>query len=285
MLYVLSEASSGDSFNQLAGIYLLNSLACQVDTELKMLVGSMGAVEQMLDIISEKLSEGSCDYVMENVWSTMWNVTDEAPGNCCRFLAGGGIDLFLQCKERFPDETPLLGNMIGLLGNIAEVPELRPKLMTGQFVEEVASLLDCVKDSCELSYTAAGVLAHLLSDGVQAWTIHQPEREEVLENMSRAISSWDMTSKRKVNYRTFEPVLRLLRVKHTPQCRMWAVWALANLTSVTQDYCGLVLQEGGIRLLEEVLQDDTDLLGTSFSQVTEWADVVRSNVLNWQQSN
>ena len=140
ILYVLSEASSGDSFNQLAGIYLLNSLACQVDTELKMLVGSLGAVEQMLDIISEKLSEGSCDYVMENVWSTMWNVTDEAPVNCCRFLAGGGIDLFLQCKERFPDETPLLENMIGLLGNIAEVSELRPKLMTGQFVEEVASL-------------------------------------------------------------------------------------------------------------------------------------------------
>ena len=117
----MSETSSEDSFNQLAGIYLLNNLACQVDTELKMLVGSMGAVEKMLRIISEKLEEGSCDYVMENVWSTMWNVTDETPINCKRFLDGGGMDLFLNCKERFPNKNDLLRNMMGLLGNVAEV--------------------------------------------------------------------------------------------------------------------------------------------------------------------
>ena len=33
---------------------------------------------------------------METAWSTMWNVTDETPVNCERFLAGGGMYLFLK---------------------------------------------------------------------------------------------------------------------------------------------------------------------------------------------
>ena len=98
LLHIVSETSSDDSFNQLAGIYLLNNLACQVDSELKVLVGSLGAVERMLEIIREKVEQGSCDYMLENVWSTMWNVTDETPVNCERFLAGGGLSLFLECK-------------------------------------------------------------------------------------------------------------------------------------------------------------------------------------------
>ena len=39
-----------------------------------------------------------CDDVMETAWSTMWNVTDETPVNCERFLNGGGMYLFLKCK-------------------------------------------------------------------------------------------------------------------------------------------------------------------------------------------
>ena len=41
----------------------------------------------------------NCDEVLETAWSTMWNVTDETPINCQRFLVGGGMQLFLQCKE------------------------------------------------------------------------------------------------------------------------------------------------------------------------------------------
>ena len=102
-----------------------------------------------LDLLCFKA--GICDDVMETAWSTMWNVTDETPVNCERFLAGGGMYLFLkvhvnlifvillfikeniipisqsnqflprQCKERFPEKADLLRNMMGLLGNVAEV--------------------------------------------------------------------------------------------------------------------------------------------------------------------
>ena len=133
--------------------------------------------------------------------------------------------------------------MIGLFGNIVEVPSLRPKLMTEEFVEEVTPILDWAMETSELSYAATGVLAHLASDGPKAWTISKPKREDVLGKMSRAINSWDLMSKRSINYRSLTPIISLARESQTVECQMWAVWTLASLTSVSPEiYCRLLLQ-------------------------------------------
>ena len=133
--------------------------------------------------------------------------------------------------------------MIGLFGNIVEVPSLRPKLMTEEFVEEVTPILEWAMETSELSYAATGVLAHLASDGPKAWTISKPKREDVLGKMSRAINSWDLMSKRSINYRSLTPIISLARESQTVECQMWAVWTLASLTSVSPEiYCRLMLQ-------------------------------------------
>lgn len=85
-----------------------------------------------------------------------------------------------------------------------------------------------------MSYNAAGVLAHIASDGPDAWTIDEPAREDVLIRMVKAIERWNLTSERNINYRSFEPILGLVRCYDTPQCQHWAVWALANLTFVSK---------------------------------------------------
>lgn len=54
--------------------------------------------------------------------------------------------------------------------------------------------------------------------------------------MVEAIERWDISSERNINYRSFLPLLRLLDIYHTPQCQHWAVWALANLTTVYRKY-------------------------------------------------
>lgn len=59
----------------ITGIYLLNSLACQVDGEQKTIVGNLGAIEKMLHLIQLRYNRNICDEVMETAWSTMWNVT------------------------------------------------------------------------------------------------------------------------------------------------------------------------------------------------------------------
>ena len=64
LLYIVSEHGSdeGGSFVQRAGICLLNSLAVQVDGPQKLLVGNLGAMEKMLEVIRTKLNLGNTNF-------------------------------------------------------------------------------------------------------------------------------------------------------------------------------------------------------------------------------
>lgn len=76
------------------------------------------------------------------------------------------------------------------------------------------------------------MLAHIASDGADSWIISSPTREEVLDRMTQAIERWNLDTERNINYKSFEPILGLIKCYDTPACQHWAVWALANLTRV-----------------------------------------------------
>lgn len=59
---------------------------------------------------------------------------DETPINCERFLRHEGLKLFHLCYAQFPNETELVRNMMGLIGNIAEVELLRGQLMQDEYI-------------------------------------------------------------------------------------------------------------------------------------------------------
>ncbi|ESP01735.1 hypothetical protein LOTGIDRAFT_139253, partial [Lottia gigantea] len=245
-----------DDFMHRIGIYLINCLACQVKHKQKALIGELGAIETMLKIIKKKIEEKECDDMMEVAWSSMWNITDETAQNCRKFIDCGGMDLFLQCLELFKDRAELLRNMMGLMGNIAEVKELRPLLMVSKYISVFSDLLESTSDGIEVSYNAAGVLAHIASDGVEAWTITETQRDLVLCRLTAAINRWDITSKRNINYRSFEPLLRLLDKFDTPPVQHWTIWALCNLTNVyPEKYCELLENEHGPERLKSLLED------------------------------
>ncbi|XP_012262910.2 protein zer-1 homolog [Athalia rosae] len=245
-----------EGFVQRIGLYLLNSLACKVDGKQKLLLGELGCVPTMLRLIEYRLKRRIFDDVLEVAWSTMWNMTDETPSNCKRFLDAQGMRLFLGCADAYPYKEELLRNMMGLLGNVAEVEELRPKLMRTRFIDVFADMLSSDSEGIELSYNAAGILAHLASDGENAWVIERPARTAVLARMVVAIERWDLSTERNINYRSFVPLLRLLDIYHTPECQLWAIWALANLTKVyPTKYCILVESEGGLEKLQRLIED------------------------------
>lgn len=56
-------------------------------------------------------------------------------------------------------------------------------------------------DGIEVSYNACGVLSHIMFDGPDVWTVENPNREMVMDKMWDAIQSWDVTSRRNINYR------------------------------------------------------------------------------------
>ncbi|XP_026808471.1 protein zer-1 homolog [Rhopalosiphum maidis] len=256
MLLHIVSTSDHEGFVQRIGIYLLNSVACQVNNKQKNELGDAGAIKKMMAIIKDRLHRRVCDDVLEVAWSTMWNVTDEAPKNCKRFLDGNGMKYFLGCLTTFPDKNELMRNMMGLLGNVAEVSELRSRLMQGHFIKVFSDLLFSTQDGIEVSYNAAGVIAHLASDGHRSWIIKTPSRYKVLDRMTKAIQNWNLDADRNINYRSFEPILQLAQVRHTPQCAHWAAWALANLTKVyPEKYCSIVIAEGGLRIMSELLEE------------------------------
>lgn len=245
-----------DTFIQCIGVNILNSLACQVDYHEKRLLGELGAIDTMLRLIRSRLQQGICDEVMLYSWSMMWNVTDETDVNCKRFIDHEGLVLFDHCRKKFPDQEELLRNMMGLMGNVAEVDCLRPCLMNPSYVNIFSELLESVSDGIEVSYNACGVIANLMSDGPSAWTVASPSRHEVLNKMEKAIRGWALNSKRNINYRSFNPILRLLTMYETPQVQYWAVWALCNLTKVNRvKYCPLLEKEGGLPMLEAIAAD------------------------------
>ncbi|NXL08774.1 ZER1 protein, partial [Mesembrinibis cayennensis] len=254
LLNILNQSRQDESIQRIA-VHLCNALVCQVDNDHKEAVGKMGFVMTMLKLIQKKLADKTCDQVMEFSWSALWNITDETPDNCEMFLNYSGMKLFLECLKEFPEKQELHRNMLGLLGNVAEVKELRPQLMTSQFISVFSNLLESKADGIEVSYNACGVLSHIMFDGPEAWGICEPHREEVVKRMWAAIQSWDINSRRNINYRSFEPILRLLPQGISPVSQHWATWALYNLVSVYPDkYCPLLIKEGGIPLLKDMIK-------------------------------
>ncbi|XP_041050195.1 protein zer-1 homolog [Carcharodon carcharias] len=256
LLSILNQTRQDESIQRIA-VHLCNALVCQVDNDHKEAVGKMGFVTTMLKLIQKKLTDKVCDQVMEFSWSALWNITDETPDNCEMFLNCNGMKLFLECLNEFQGKQELHRNMLGLLGNVAEVKHLRPHLMTTQFISVFSRLLESNADGIEVSYNACGVLSHIIFDGDEAWAIAEPRRVEVMDRMWRAISSWDENSRRNINYRSFEPILRLLPQRVAPVSQHWATWALFNLTSVyPEKYCPLLIKENGIELLKGVIESD-----------------------------
>lgn len=129
----------------------------------------------------------------------------------------------------------------------------------------------------------------LVSDGPTFWETHLMEigRNSVMNNMNQVISKWKINSKRNINYRSFEPILRLLHPDRTEitSSHYWAVFALANLTRVySSKYCPLLKEEGGISLLEQLLKKElpdeiAKLIRVTLKQVHLYVSVINFFVL------
>lgn len=87
----------------------------------------------MIWLISDRLERGRCDDVLEVAWSTMWNVTDETPPNCRKFLDNKGMELFLKCLEvSFSLRTSNFQSVL-----VFVVPCRTPNLLFGLVANEI----------------------------------------------------------------------------------------------------------------------------------------------------
>uniref|UniRef100_A0A8C9W516 Zyg-11 family member, cell cycle regulator n=1 Tax=Scleropages formosus TaxID=113540 RepID=A0A8C9W516_SCLFO len=241
-----------DQNMQRMAVAIISILAAKLSTEQTAQLGAeLFIVKQLLHIVRQKTAQGIVDATLKFTLSALWNLTDESPTTCRHFIENQGLELFIKVLESFPSESSIQQKVLGLLNNIAEVGELHSELMVQSFLDHIRSLLH--SPEVEVSYFAAGILAHLTSRGEAMWTLGLSLRSMLLDQLHAAILKWPTPEVEMVAYRSFNPFFPLLECFRTPGVQLWAAWAMQHVCSKNASrYCSMLLEEGGLQQLEMV---------------------------------
>uniref|UniRef100_A0A9J8C3H8 Zyg-11 family member, cell cycle regulator n=2 Tax=Cyprinus carpio TaxID=7962 RepID=A0A9J8C3H8_CYPCA len=226
-----------DQNMQRMAVAIISILAAKLSTEQTAQLGAeLFIVKQLLHIVRQKTCQGIVDATLKFTLSALWNLTDESPTTCRHFIENQGLELFIKVLEN----------------NIAEVGELHGELMVQSFLDHIRSLLN--SPEVEVSYFAAGILAHLTSRGEKVWTLDLSLRTTLLEQLHSAILKWPTPECEMVAYRSFNPFFPLLECFQAPGVQLWAAWAMQHVCSKNAGrYCSMLLEEGGLQHLEDVM--------------------------------
>eukprot|EP00054_Salpingoeca_dolichothecata_P020857 m.132643 g.132643 ORF g.132643 m.132643 type:complete len:885 (-) comp23778_c0_seq3:42-2696(-) len=274
---------------QLTSMYLCCHNLASLHPWHKCLIGEAGGVVSAMTIIETKLE--CCLQVnppnpqmqqdiaaLEAGWTFLWNITDETPSNSMRVMEAGGLELMLLVLKKLPHLVTVRRNIMGLVTNIAEVPELRQHLMSRELLDDLRQTLHL--DDLEVTYNTAGTLCHLISQGQQDWTdkgLPDSFWHQVLDDIATVVDSWDLNCERWINYRSLRPVICLLSNAYPWQVNYWACWALASLcTNNAPKYCEMCIKEAAVEGLVN--------LADVPSRVHETAAKVIDKCERWRQA-
>ncbi|XP_063962659.1 protein zyg-11 homolog B-like isoform X1 [Lytechinus pictus] len=233
-------------------VAICSILAAKISTVQTTLLGTKRNMQKLLQIVRQKADIRSVDITLKFTLSALWNLTDESPPTCTIFDNEGGLDLFIDILEIFPDESTLQTKVLGLINNIAEVKTLRDNLKREDFLKHCKRLLE--NDQIEVSYFAAGIVAHLLKDGEDTWASKPHLREEFQQSLHNSILKWKNPAGEMVAYRSFSPFFPLLKCYEIPEVQLWSVWAMQHVcTKNASRYCPMLVTQGGVDLLSEMV--------------------------------
>ena len=101
-------------------------------------------------------------------------------------INGRVIDLFLKCRGKFPNNSGLSHKMVLAFCNLTFDSDIRPRLMSNKFVEEILKITE-TKDATFLSHSSMEILANLVSDGRDAWLIPNPSYDVVCSKLETTL--------------------------------------------------------------------------------------------------
>ncbi|XP_014245907.1 protein zyg-11 homolog B-like isoform X2 [Cimex lectularius] len=236
------------SMNRMS-VAICSILAAKISTLETSKLGSNNVyMHKLLRLVRTKKASRTIDITMKFTLSALWNLTDESPTTCEVFLEEGGLTLFLEVLQTFPGETSVETKVLGLINNIAEVPKLRHCLLQTFFITTLRGLLH--SKQIDVSYFAAGIMAHLAAEGQTAWANCEVSRNVILEELGEVVISWEAPEGEMVAYRSFFPFISLLSCNDVPQVQLWAVWAIHHVcTKNPLRYCPMLEAERGSELL------------------------------------
>jgi len=244
-----------DSSMNRMSVAICSILAAKISTEQTSELGSHASyMKKLLSIVRTRMQENHLDITLKFTLSALWNLTDESPKTCKVFLDEEGMELFLDVLHAFPNEPAIETKVLGLLNNIAEVSWLRTSLLVDPFLQVLRSLLH--SKSIEVSYFAAGIVAHLASDKPEKWIVQGTPKAVITSELWRVVSDWVHPEEEMVAYRSFKPFFPLLVPKQEEAVQLWAVWAIHHVcTKNPARYCGMLAAQGGHYVLLELVRE------------------------------
>jgi len=242
------------SMNRMS-VAICSILAAKISTEETSELGSHASyMKKLLSIVRGRMQEALMDITMKFTLSALWNLTDESPRTCKVFLDEEGMELFLDVLRTFPGESAIETKILGLLNNIAEVSWLRSSLLVDPFIDILRTLLH--SNSIEVSYFAAGIVAHLASDKPERWVVSGTPKSVITRELWDVVSGWTYPSEEMVAYRSFKPFFPLLQPRQEEAVQLWAVWAIHHVcTKNPSRYCGMLAQQGGEVVLLDLVRE------------------------------
>ena len=140
-------------------------------------------------------------------------------------------------------------------------------------------------------------MAFLLSDPVQCWS-SEISRDSMMQKVIDSIESWPIDADEIDFYDSFTRYLNFLQLNHSPASRFFAIWEIANRTTVKRKlmiiiihnsvnnviiisadhYCSILIKEDGILLLETLMNEDQQTIPDKWKN---WINVILQNVQKW----
>ncbi|CAH1118716.1 unnamed protein product [Phaedon cochleariae] len=234
-------------------VAICSILAAKVSTEETSELGARPEyMKKLLTMVQTRVDTKVPDITLKFTLSALWNLTDESSATCQVFLEQKGAHLFFNVLKTFKDNSAIETKVLGLLNNIAEVSPLRCHLMMDPLMDELCHLL--ASDNIDVGYFAAGIVAHLASDGDQGWKISCRNRRDMLMELEKAVAAWKTPASEMVAYRSFKPFFSLLSVGMDYQVQLWAVWAIHHVcTKNPKRYCKMLQEEKGHIMLNDLI--------------------------------
>ena len=259
------------SMNRMS-VAICSILAAKITTRETSRLGSRSNyMSKLLQIVRTKTDAKDLDITLRFTLSALWNLTDESPNTCRVFLDEGGMDLFVGVLQTFPNQMAIETKVLGLLNNIAEVKELRSNIMESRFIQELRKLMK--SKHIEVSYFAAGIVAHLASNSLESWNLTTVPKEEITNELSSIVSSWETPENEMVAYRSFTPFFPLMAEKQEYAVQLWAVWAVHHVCSKNpKRYCPMLVYEEGIRCVLTLIEAKVE--GTVFRLCQEILNII-----------
>ncbi|GAB1288724.1 Protein zyg-11 homolog A [Apodemus speciosus] len=208
------------------------------------------AVKELLTIIRQKMAENLDDVTLFTL-KALWNLTDECPLACKYFVENEGLATIIQVLETF-SVSAIQSKVLGLLNNVAEVRALCPPMVTEEhLMEHIVRLLR--SSNLEVSFLAAGVLAHLTCDR-QHWLSRDLQRTDLLQDLQVSLYSPGCPGIHSVDQASLE-------LKNPPASASQSAGIIvmrhhhpAPLLFIFEPskYCKLLVEGGGLRLMYDI---------------------------------